>query len=63
MRELKVNEIEQVNGGGVAFAAGYAGGALAVGATTFKAAYDTATFFGAGTLGKWLGVVTYDLTH
>lgn len=50
MRELKVNEIEQVNGGRWQ---------IAVGAAVFREAYETATFFGAGRLGRWLGGRAY----
>ncbi len=63
MRELNVNEIEQVNGGGIWFAAGYAGAAISVGATTFRAAYETATFFGAGRLGRAIGGSWYGLLN
>lgn len=62
MRELNVKETKQVNGGSL-FGAGYYGAALAIGGTTFRTAYETATFFGAGKAGKWLGSRIYDLTH
>lgn len=62
MRELNVKETEQVNGGSM-YGAGYVGAAIAVGATTFRTAYETATFFGAGKAGRWLGRYIYDITH
>lgn len=54
MRELNVNEIEHVNGGRWQ---------IAVGAAVFKEAYETATFYGAGRLGRWLGSRIYYYTH
>jgi hypothetical protein len=62
MRELNVNEIEQVNGG-LAFALGYGGAFLAAAGTTFRASYETATFFGAGKLGSWIGREVYSALH
>ncbi|MCL1142742.1 class IIb bacteriocin, lactobin A/cerein 7B family [Shewanella gaetbuli] len=63
IEELTFDEIEQVNGGGALFALGYGGAVIAVAATTFKTAYETATFFGAGRLGSWLGRNAYDFFH
>lgn len=54
MRELKVNEREQVKGGRWQIAAA---------AAVFKEAYQTATFYGAGRAGRMLGRYIYDMTH
>ena len=54
MRELNVNEIQEVNGGRWQ---------IAVGAAVYKEAYETATFFGAGSAGRWLGGAIYDMFH
>ena len=54
MRELNVNEIREVNGGRWQ---------IAIAAAVYKEAYETATFFGAAKVGKWLGETIYDTFH
>ncbi len=63
MQELTMNEIEQVNGGSLMYGLGYGGAAGAIAATTFKTAYETATFFGAGRFGSWLGSNLYTMMN
>lgn len=60
MQELNANEVEQVGGGVAWVPALYIVGAAAV---TYKTAYETATFFGAGEVGSWVGGKLYDLMH
>ena len=56
MNMLDDETMDQVAGGWVQSFTTF--GALA---TTYKVAYETANFFGAGTFGTWLGGEVYDI--
>jgi len=57
-KTLSDSELDGVNGGLV-----YAMQVFGAMATTYQVAYETATFYGAGTFGQWLGGATYDLIN
>ena len=57
IRELSLGEIEEVGGGNPVLLG------IGAAAVTYKTAYETATFYGAGAVGGWLGRTFYDLTH
>lgn len=54
MRELTKNEVQEVSGGRWQ---------IAVAAAVYKEAYETATFFGAGSAGRWIGAKVYSIFH